>query len=83
MGLIRYLLYCVLLINGLLHTSRLKTTLYAYAAPDNTEGKKRKQEIFFFFFDYSLIKNKIATIYHTHPIKIKNFFCLINIMRNQ
>lgn len=39
MGLIRYLLYCVLLINGMMHTFRLKTTLYAQAAPGDIEGK--------------------------------------------
>ncbi|XP_065355070.1 very low-density lipoprotein receptor-like isoform X5 [Calliphora vicina] len=37
MGLIRYFLYCILLINGLLHTSRLKTMMYVNAAPDDIE----------------------------------------------
>lgn len=43
MGLIRYFLYCILLINGMLHTSRLKTMMYVNAAPDDIEG------MFFFF----------------------------------
>lgn len=38
MGLIRYFLYCILLINGMLHTSRLKTMMYVNAAPDDIEG---------------------------------------------
>lgn len=38
MGLIRYFLYCILLINGLLHTSRLKTMMYVNAAPGDIEG---------------------------------------------
>ncbi|XP_037809817.1 low-density lipoprotein receptor isoform X2 [Lucilia sericata] len=37
MGLIRYFLYCLLLINGVLHTSRLKTMMYVNAAPGDIE----------------------------------------------